>query len=196
MEFKYWTLLIPYSGFRPHLPNEAVWIKGQLEPTHVYNTVESMEAVGETPTTETNEVTIKTEELFWKFVICFKQRITLKQVKTYFKHGHAHAIPTAILDVTDAYVSNPKTRIPETNFEYGTLPRIKPTQEQVTAVLNTPLVLSRRETPEEEAARIEEHQVRRRIERLDNEALERERLLTAAMNSPFNDLLIGQVIPK
>lgn len=90
---RYWLLTIPHNNFLPYLPNELIYIKGQLE--------------------EGNNTGYK----HWQIVAHFKRKTRLAGVKKVFGMG-IHAEPTRS-EAAEAYVFKQDTKIQGTEFELG-----------------------------------------------------------------------------
>lgn len=93
---KYWLLTIPQHIFTPFLPKDVVYIKGQLENG------------------------ANTGYLHWQVVVCFARQVRLTQLKKIFGR-EVHAIATKT-DGANEYVWKEDTRVPNTQFELGSLP--------------------------------------------------------------------------
>jgi len=91
----HWILTIPHYGFLPYLPNDCVYIRGQLEQ-------------GEGGF------------LHWQLYVVFKRKVRLGGVKSVFgEQCHAEATRS---DAARNYVWKEDTRIAGTQFELGSLP--------------------------------------------------------------------------
>lgn len=89
----FWLLTIPHHLFLPYLPDETVWIKGQLEQ-------------GE-----------DTGYLHWQLVVKFKRSVRLRAVKQIFGDSvHAELTRSA---AAESYVWKDETSVGGTRFELG-----------------------------------------------------------------------------
>lgn len=90
---RYWILTIPHHLFTPFLPNNVLWLKGQLE-----------EGNG-------------TGYLHWQLLVSFSEKKTLRYVKQIFGeeiHGELTRSSAA-----EQYVWKDDTSVPNTRFELG-----------------------------------------------------------------------------
>jgi len=94
---RYWLLTIPHASFLPYLPADVSYIKGQLE------------------------LGAETGYLHWQVLVVFKRKFRLGGLKTVFG-TNIHAEPSRS-DAANEYVWKEDTRVANTQFELGALPR-------------------------------------------------------------------------
>jgi len=93
---RYWLLTIPHHHFTPYLPNNANYIRGQLELSN------------------------NTNYLHWQILVAFKSKQRLRAVKLTFG-DQVHGEPGRS-DAAREYVWKEDTRVEGTQFELGSLP--------------------------------------------------------------------------
>lgn len=90
-------LTIPQDAWTPSLPQGVNWIRGQLESG-----------------ADTNYV-------HWQVLVAFAQKKSINQVKPIFGGDRVHA-ELSRSEASASYVWKEETRVPDTQFELGTLP--------------------------------------------------------------------------
>lgn len=93
---KIWLLTIPKENFTPHLPESAVYIRGQAE------------------------VGAETGYQHWQVLVFFHNAKRLRHVKSVFGR-ECHAEPSKSA-AADQYVWKDDTAVPDTRFEFGKKP--------------------------------------------------------------------------
>jgi len=91
---RYWILTIPHAFFTPFLPNQCVYIRGQLERG------------------------ASSDYIHWQIMVAFKTKQRLAAVKRTF--GTCHAEPSRS-EAANEYVWKEDTRVDGTQFELGQL---------------------------------------------------------------------------
>jgi len=91
----YWIATIPQPSFVPYLPPDVNWICGQMERGAADG------------------------YLHWQFVVAFRQKKSLAQVRGLFGEFHFELSRS---DAANAYVNKEDTRVPNTHFELGVRP--------------------------------------------------------------------------
>lgn len=105
---KYWLATIPSEAWTPELPEGVLYCKGQMER-------------GTT-----------TGYSHWQVTFCFEKKVSLRGVKAVLPDTGHYELSRS--EAANAYVWKEDTRVPDTQFEFGSLPinrNSKPDWERV-----------------------------------------------------------------